>query len=98
MRTDDYSYYRRRIGVEEEAANHAADPRVRDRHREFAAAYRLRCSLMEAPGPPVEGQITDPSVAPGVKPPASRFVRKTNFDQINLPAKLERLVEICEHA
>ena len=47
MRQTDYSYFRRRIVEEEAGTRNAASPQARERHREFAAAYRLRCSLIE---------------------------------------------------
>jgi len=47
MRRDDYTYFRRRIVEEEAATRNTASPQARERHRELAAAYRLRCSLIE---------------------------------------------------
>ena len=43
---DDQAYYRRRAREEEEAAQIATCREVRDRHEEFASAYRLRARLL----------------------------------------------------
>lgn len=47
MLRDDYSYFRRRVVEEEAATRNAAGPLARERHGELAAAYRLRCGLIE---------------------------------------------------
>ena len=43
---DDQTYYRRRAREEEQAARIATCREVRDRHEEFASAYRLRARLL----------------------------------------------------
>lgn len=43
---DDQTYYCRRAREEEEAARIATCREVRDRHEEFASAYRLRARLL----------------------------------------------------
>lgn len=43
---DDQTYYRRRAREEEEAARIATCREVRDRHEEFASAYRMRARLL----------------------------------------------------
>jgi len=47
MYRDDLSYFRRRMVQEEAATRNAAGPQARERHMELAAAYRLRCRLLE---------------------------------------------------
>lgn len=47
MDREDYSYFRRRMAQEEIATRSAAGPQARERHLELAAAYQLRCRLLE---------------------------------------------------
>lgn len=47
MYREDYSYFRRRMAQEEAATRSAAGPQARERHLELAAAYQLRCRLLE---------------------------------------------------
>jgi len=45
MDTNDRAFYLRRIRQEQEAARTAVNRVVRQRHEEFANAYRLRCGI-----------------------------------------------------
>lgn len=47
---DDQRYYERRALQEDVAARSAVSPVARERHRQLAAAYRLRRSVGDAPG------------------------------------------------
>lgn len=44
---DDSEYYRKRMREEQQAAIRAAGPDSRERHEELAAAYALRCRLID---------------------------------------------------
>ena len=100
MRRDDYSYFRRRVAQEEEAARHAAGPEARERHKEFADAYRLRCSLIdELLSKGAERYVdADPLARDAPEPPLYRFAGHITSDQDELRGKPEASVEIDEHA
>lgn len=100
MRRDDYSYFRRRVAEEEEAARNAAGPEARERHKEFADAYRLRCSLIDEPlSEGAERYVdVDPLARDAAEPSLYRFAGHIASGLGGSRGRPEAPVKIDEHA